>query len=486
MEQSQLVELIKTLSPKEKEQILHFAALPFFPRSKTKSYVRQLLEICLKHPWHDTNQKLEKAELSALLFAGQAFVEGKLEKVMVEAHKVIRDFLLAQFYFREENEFHQVFDFAEIVRRRGLDARYRSFLLRLRKIQEDIKHQNEFYFHDQFLLEHAQHSYESINNQVKGDLNIPDALDALEMHLHLNRLGILNSYLLQQKAANVIVSEAMRERLEDPNIPARFLENSPTINIRYAIFKLLKKTSHVPDDVKVLFDLLVAFETQLDAEILRESYTYLRNFCVLVLLTDPDDLAISNLLYELYKDNLERGYLHFEGKIHPSIYLAISECAARANKHEWALSFIEKYKNDIIGENETRDIYSLNLAYYLFGVGKFSECLDNIPATSLNVSNLLAGKRLELKALYELQSDLLPYKLDAFKMFLNRTSKKLLPAARRQMNVEFNNLFYQLVALPLNDPKRAARFLERVEERKQTAERFWLLAKAKQLAKKAD
>ncbi len=39
---------------------------------------------------------------------------------------------------------------------------------------------------------------------------------------------------------------------------------------------------------------------------------------------------------------------------------------------------------------------------------------------------LFFGKRLELKALYELRSDLLDFKLDAFKMFLSRTSPKLL------------------------------------------------------------
>jgi len=486
MEQSQLVELIKTLSPKEKEQILHFAELPFFPRSKMKTYVRSLLEICLKHPWQTLERKLEKDEVGQLLFIGQSFVEGKLEKVMVEAHKVIRDFLLAQNYFLEENEFHQVFDFAEIIRSRGLDGRYKGFLARLRKILDDNDKHNNLYFHDQFLLEYAIHNEESFHNQVKGDLNIPNTLDALEMHLHLNRLALLNVYLLQQLAANVTVSESMAIRLEDPNVPERFLEQSPTIKINYAIFKMLKKSSHEPSDIQLLFDLLVAHEKNLGSEQLRGFYTYLRNICALVLISNPEAEGINNTLFGLYKDNLERGYLHYEGKLLPSRYLAISECAAWAGKHEWSLAFIENHKDDIIGENETRDIYRLNLAYYLFGVGQFSECLDNIPATSTNVDYLLAGKRLELKALYELQSDLLPYKLDAFKMFLSRTSHKLLPPARRQMNVEFNNLFYQLMPLIPGDQKHALRFLERVEKRKQTAERRWLLAKAKQLAKKTD
>ena len=96
-----------------------------------------------------------------------------------------------------------------------------------------------------------------------------------------------------------------------------------------------------------------------------------------------------------------------------------------------------------------------------------------------NVDYLLAGKRLELKALYELQSDLLPYKLDAFKMFLSRTSQKLLPDNRRQMNIDFINLLFQIVSAPPGDPKRSARLIKHVEEKKQASEWHWLLAKAR-------
>lgn len=145
------------------------------------------------------------------------------------------------------------------------------------------------------------------------------------------------------------------------------------------------------------------------------------------------------MLHELYKDNLVRGYLHYEGKLHPSRYIAVSSHAIRVKDFDWALEFIEKYKNELIGENETRDIYRMNLANYLFAVGRFDECLDNIPSSSPFLDYMLKGKRLELKALYELRSDLLSYKLDAFKMFLSRTSQKLLSEQQRRIHGDFAN-----------------------------------------------
>lgn len=171
-------------------------------------------------------------------------------------------------------------------------------------------------------------------------------------------------------------------------------------------------------------------------------------------------------LHDLYKDNLDRGYLHFEGKISRSKYMAVANNALLIEKYDWAFAFIEKYKNELQGENETKDIYRLNFsASYLFKVGRFSDCLDCIPDTSPYLIYLLQGKRLELKSLYELASDLLPYKLDAFKMYLSRTSQKLLSDAQRQINTDFANLLHQLIHSIPGDSKRSDILTKRIQEK---------------------
>lgn len=485
MEQSQLVELIKTLSPEEKQDVLTFSTLSTVFGKKIKPQAATLLQICLEHDWHNPYLVFEKQQAYSKVFPGQVFVEGKLEKVMVEAHKTLRNYLLAQYYFREENEFHQSFDFAEIVRLRGFETRYRTYLFRLRKMQEEAAHEHTFFYHNQFLLEYAVHNDESLYNSKKGDLNIPSALDALDMHLYLNRLALLNVYLLQQKAANIEVPEAMQFRLDETVVPPRYLERSPAININHTIYWLLKKDAPDAADMQVLFDLLKRHESRLDDEALRSFYTYLRNICTLILNKDLDVKSeIDLVLFDLYADNLQRGFLHYEGKLHPSRYLAISRCAERVGKHEWARAFIEQYKNDIVNENETKDFYRLNLAHYFFITGQFDKCLDHIPATFTFVDYLLNSKRLEIKALFETNSDLLPFRLDAFKMFLSRTSQKLLPDTQRQKNMDFLNLLVQITTSIPGDQKRADKLIERIHEKKQASEWSWLLAKATALKNK--
>jgi len=481
MEQSQLIELIQTFQPEEKEQVLHFATLPLFNNGRMKTLVIPLLNICLNHPWHDSEQRLDKKQIFASLFPDQKFIEGKVEKVMVEAHKVVRDFLLVKHYFRDENEFYQTFDFSEIVRNRNLVNRHRQLLSRLKKMQEETCFRNTLFFHQQFLVENAIHENESLHNQRKGDLNIPSVLHSLDLYYYLNRIALLNRFILQQKVASLDTFNIIQSELEIDFVPVRYLEIVPSLKISYEIFTLLKKSHPEPSDLRNLFNLLILHESALDQATLREFYTYLRNMCALVLMTNPEQEEINFTLHNLYKDNLERGYLHYEGRLHPSRFIAISENAARVKQHEWALEFIQKYRHEIIDENESHDIYRLNMALYLFSVEKFSECLDYIPASSPFVDYLLRGKRLELKALYELRSELLPYKLDAFKMFLSRTSQKLLSKTQRQIHSDFANLLHQLVYSNPGDPKRSELLIKRIQEKKQSAEWRWLLEKAKAL-----
>lgn len=481
MEQSQFIELLKTLNPVEKEQILLFSTNSYFNNGRFRTHIIPLFEICLSHPWGSKDKNLNKKEVFALIFPKQAFVDGKLEKLMVEAHKLLRTFLLIQYYCREDNDFDQTLDFSEILRSRGLVDRHEQILTRLKKKQEGTLYKDSTFYFKQIKLETSVHYIESLNNQRKGDLNIPQLLGTIEGFYHSRRVALLNRYLLQQKVTTLDIPEVIQSNLEGWHVPQRYLTESASLQINYKIFSLLQKEQPELEDIQTLVNLLQLHEKNLDWENLQEFYTYLRNFCVMILMVDPDNGKVIYLLHDIYKDNLERRFMHYEGKIVPSRFMAIAENALKIKQFDWVHQFIELYKLEIYGENETQDIYRLNKAFYLFAIGKYSECLDHIPDTSPFNDYLLKGKRLELKALYELHSDLLSYKLDAFKMFISRTSSKLLSADLRRKNQDFANLMHQIIYTMAGDGTRAERVIKRIKEKKQAMEWHWLLDKAKTL-----
>ena len=95
-----------------------------------RAHVLPLLIICLSQKW-DSDQKMDKQSVFATLFPNQKFVEGRLEKIMVEAHKIVRTTLIVNHYLRNDNEFHQGFDFAEITRTKSMSFIRGLILLRL-------------------------------------------------------------------------------------------------------------------------------------------------------------------------------------------------------------------------------------------------------------------------------------------------------------------------------------------------------------------
>jgi len=170
--------------------------------------------------------------------------------------------------------------------------------------------------------------------------------------------------------------------------------------------------------------------------------------------------------------------LQYEGKLTPNRRLVIVENALAINAFEWAMEFLETNKNLIHGENESHDIYRYIQARYLFATGKYDQCLDMLPETSLYLEFLLLGRRLEIKAYYELGSDLFQYKLDAFSVYLSRTSPKILSEKFRQANVLFTNFLTQITSSIPGDIDRANLVYKRIHKNRQVIDWHWLLEKA--------
>jgi hypothetical protein len=230
-------------------------------------------------------------------------------------------------------------------------------------------------------------------------------------------------------------------------------------------------------------DIIQKYETRFTPERLAEFYTYLRNFCILLL--DEGKNEVLPTLHEIQLDNLKRGYFYMEGKILPNALLTVTLTALNLGKTEWAFAFVEEHKDRIIDENETHDFYRTNKALCYFTERNFDAALEIIPfGSSYSYFHLLA-RRLELKIYYELDSDLLPYKIDAFKMFISRAGNKVLSEKLHELNVNFINFLRQLSLSPkIRDKTRSAQLIKRIQEKKLVGERIWLLEKARELGER--
>ncbi len=472
--------MIKSLQPDELQRLSLFLASPYFVQGVTGKETQALFQIILKAAPEFSEHKLEKDRVYKLLYPGKAVVEGKLKKLISELTKLVRHFLLIDHYRREEHELQRQIDLAQIFRSKGMVSRHQQVVERIRTLGGEDSLESLAQYHQEYLVENEIHELESTYNQGKGDLNIPAVLNKLELNYFANRLELLNRFLLQKKVSQLNTSDIMQARLEDLSIPPYYLEQSIILKITEKIHNLLRHPLAAAQDFQDLMSSLQQNEGRLAAETLQQFYTYLRNFCAFSI--DAGNDALIPVLHKIQQNNLDRGYFYQEDKISPLAYLSINQIAIKANEVEWAFQFTETHKDKVVGANETQEFYQLNMAICLFAQQKLEAALAIIPFGSSYSNYHLAARRLELKIYFELRSELLPYKIDAFRMHISRASQKFLSDSLRELHANFVNLLQQISQSPRRNKERSEHLVRRIQEKKWVAERHWLLEKARELA----
>jgi len=474
MTNSYLLEVIKALQPEEREEMARLLDAPPINRTGNAKELLKLYQIILDAAPEFSESLLQKQEVYFQIFSEPSMVQGKLEKLMAELNKLLRSYALAKKYLSENNELQQQIDWASWLRERGLQERSRQAVTKLKAQKEKNEPESLEKYRESLLISEEIYLWEGTHNQLRGDLGIPNLIFDLELYYLNYKSELTNRYLIQQKGPQL--PDLGWVNKEDDFWQAK----SVLLRISTKINSIMGKSLPTFGEFQQLMHLLQSDGTALSSETLAQFYAYLRNTCTLLI--DAGNLEFIPLLHEIHKDNLERQYFFINGEMSPNAYINLVQVATRARQTEWAKKFTEDYKKLIIGGDEDRFFYRLNMAQCLFAEGKFDESLSCIPdAPSASYYHHLA-RRLELKIYYELDSDLLPYKIDAFRKALERTATKKIVVTHKTMYVNFVHFLHQLSQSPKKDKKRSALLIARINSKTLVAERSWLLEKARELA----
>lgn len=480
MVKSQLIELLQKFTSDELRELQLFVASPFFNRGSFAKETQDLLDFIVAAAPDFSEMKLNRKLACNAVFPSTPVVEGKMDKVMSKLHKLSQEFISINTHQQKDNEFHQLLDRAIFYRTREMEHRYQNIIQKLDHIQKKTARRDVAFFQRQFLLDFELHNYEDKHNRKRDDVHIRETLKSLDLYYFILKIEFLNQYMIQQKVALLEIPDEMLQAIRESELPNRYIGSYPLLYISYHIFKMLTKGQPDISEFEHLHQFLRQHENDIHPELVKSYFRYIRNFCVLLVQGGRNELI--PVLFQFQKEHYERGYLHYDDQILPTTFLSVSNTALKLKEYDWAKRFILAHANRVIGDNELQDYYRLILANYLFYTGEFDKALDTLPQTFQDLDFHLFSRRLELKIFYELNSDLLPYKIDAFKMYLSRASKKVLSGFARERNADFVNLLFQLSNTAKGDTARAQRLVQRIETKPSIADRDWLLEKAAQLA----
>ena len=479
MSNSKLFGLIQSFSEEEKEQFPLFLKSPFFLAENKSEEMMQLFRSFLNAANDSTNIRSDKARLFEAAFGENTYSEARQERACTKLSQLIEQFLITRHYIREENASQQALDFLGILRRKRLDNHFQKKLQRLKK-EIDEKHlESSDLYEFKYRLMFEEHDWASLFNNGKDILAIPDLVQNLDLFYLTARTELKNRFLLQQLFSPFETPELFNLEVENTLFSAHYEQYSPLLTIRKEIHRLFSNVAPEKQDFERLLDLMNVHEHQLSSQLIPELYTYIRNFCTI--LVNKGFSEMSEVLHKIHQDNLTRGLLYHDGYIHPHAYLNITLIALSVKNIEWAKLFIESHRFIILGDEASEALYSLNLALYYFESKQYEQALQHLTfPTHFPVYHILA-KRLELKIYYETQSELLLFKIDAFRKHLERTAQKTTSVTQRDLHLKFVNLILQLAQSRSKDAIRSRQLIKRIEAKKPVADRTWLLEKAREL-----
>lgn len=477
MYNSTLLENLSLLSEEELKEFQLFVGSDLHNRGSYPEETRALIALIVRHFPSFNSPDLDKDRAYELILPGQPFIKSKLPKVMSEINQMLKDYVVWKEASKPENEFYHHLEWAKFMRNRGREEKYRLAFEKVKKYQQENNKESPEYFYRNYLMEQEAHEWQSANSRQKDDVNLLKTIDSLNTFYVVQLLGYFNHTLLINKTTNISIPDSSLQIDIIINLLSR--KDHVLLNFLLKLNDILHKEVYETNDFHRFLNFQKNHDKYLSFEIAQEFHTYIRNLCTLLI--NAGNVSLHAPLFEIYRDNLEKGYLHHKGKINFGVYANIIRTAINQGEVDWAINFLEQFRNKVIGQPITHDYYYANKAEILFILKKFEESLDILPKSSKNIGYQIMVRRTEIKCYYEINSELLLFKMDAFKVYISRFSNKNLSTMLRRNCNGFVNMLYQIIQNKHAGKIKLFKIKSKILESSHLDEKSWLMAKVEDL-----
>ncbi len=480
MHSNKLVTILSSLDRKTFLRLEKFIQHPYFIEVKQRQKILDLFLLLQKHFPHFQDPDLSKAKVFAQLFPGQDFAVEKLDKIITRLLKVVRVFIVYEFADPEERKTQQLLGEAKYYRERAMNTYFLQSIQQLQRQQKKTVQRGQAYFYTSYLIDREVSEFETLFNKRKEGLNLQNTHESLDVFYLASKLEYACLMLAQHQFNVPLEVKESLQLLEKllPLIETIYAPKEPIIDLFYQAFDLLKNKEEPQKGEKLRYlldkyDQLIPFEQLINVEAIYRSYC-IREFN-LGHLSSQD-------LFDLYRKHLEKGYLFRRGGLQPGLVKNLVNLGLKQKSHDWVWRFLQNYKDKIVGTDFPEEVYLFNLANYHFSLGAYEKVLESLQEYREDTYYKVAAKRLELKVYYEQKSPILESKMDAFKVYLFRVSKKILSISHQEGNNNFIN-FLRQVCNPgtYKNESKINRILKKMEATSTMLEREWLEEKLKKL-----
>ncbi len=479
MYNSSLLDILRVLDSSEMRALDKFLRSPYFNDGRNAERLYGLFQYIYPLISKPDSPKLAKAVVYPHLFGKEAVVKGKLEKLMSELLRLVRQFLVQEEWPKKDLSVEQYLVLTKFFQERRLDRFFHQTIEKLRRELRKAAPDKDVYL-QQFQTERAFSDYNSLRIGREYDLDISPAAGHLNRFFVLTHLEYYVAQLTRQRFSKGKSSTALFIPEIIQTIAQGHFDDCPLIMLHYHLYYMLQRDDETRQHYQAFQLLLTEVKDQISREKLIQMHTHSRNYCI-ILLSEGQQSYLEEL-FRLYREHLHEGTLYYDGKLRPGTIKNIVQTGLQLGAHEWAIDFLRQHRNRIAATMAPEEVYQFNLAVCYFYQKALDKALDCLAPAYEDIYYGMAARRLEIKIFYEQQSVLLDAKMDAFKALIYRQSQKRLSNKQKAWNNHFIDLLRQIIhPKTLHNPKRILKLKDKINSFTYIFEKKWLLEKLAEL-----
>lgn len=462
MENTKIIQLLKTFSKKDLRDLRKFIQSPFFNQRKD---VIQLLDILLKSLKKE-QFILSKIEIAKTLYPNEPFDDHKVRMVMSFLLKNAEQFLVINDLFQDNLKYKA--KLTGIYRQRNLPKHFEKTYREISSLKEKQNLRNADFHATDYEISMEAYRFH-FTRQPMSELNLQELSDKLDTAFIARKLWQTCLSLSHQAVYNKEYQFGLLREVLD-YIEKRDLFHIPAISIYYHWFHALTDSSE-QQHFQRFKQILLREGKQFPKEEIRDLYILAINFCIKQY--NAGNLEYLKEQFDFYQEGFKSAYFLQNGVLSRFTYQNAVTIGLVMKEFDWVENVIFDYQKKLkVAFQET--VFNFNMARLKYEKQDYNAALNLLQQSEYKDLYLnLAAKTLQLKIYYELDEfDLLEAHLGAMRTFIRR--KKDLGYHRENY---LNTLHFtkKMVELIPFDKEAKKALNSEVEQTNALAEKRWIL-----------
>ena len=458
-----------------------FLLSPFFVSKELKNNLISVFKLLEEYLIQIKDHDIPEEKLALAISNTSSLDQGKLEKILSQLNQFLFQFIgIEKIMSTNLPEIKT----AAYLRESGAKNLWKS---QLRKTTLAVEQTNSNSF--QNLIELLSLENEKFNSALEVPKEIKEKeykmiIDAYNDFYIFNMLQLGVQVYSHNKFTFPVDLHSNFESLQNLIEKEKFENLNPEKQVLVAVFRLLtEKDTNNLSNLKPILSFLDKFDSEISRKTKVNIHTIIKNFAIQ--LYNLGDLSVGKFIFDLYKKGIKNDLLFYESKIQVASIFNIAHCAINEGEFSWLESFMTDIEDKILEQQFKDFTIALIKAKILFAKKSFEPALETLNFNVVNPSLKGYARILEIKALYELKSVQLEYKLEAFKIFMHRIKKGNVTPIFQKGHNNFIGILRSI-----NHPKtefslkRVEKIMKRINETEILAERNWLMEKCEGIAAK--